>query len=124
METPTDPATGTIIKSDRTGRTRYTAQYKREVLDAFESSSLSAPAFAMQCGVKYPTFAAWIAGRRRASLPGPPKQQSDAPVFLLAEIGDASSGETLEVRLPGGAVARAADPVQLKLLAELLRHLA
>jgi hypothetical protein len=28
METPTDPATGTIIKSDRTGRTRYTAQYK------------------------------------------------------------------------------------------------
>jgi hypothetical protein len=41
METPTDPAAGTIIKSDRTGRTRYTAQYKREVLDAFESSCLS-----------------------------------------------------------------------------------
>jgi len=56
METPTDSATGPIIKSDRTGRTRYTAQYKREVLDAFEASSLSAPAFAMQCGVKYPTF--------------------------------------------------------------------
>ena len=34
------------------------------------------------------------------------------------------SGETLEVRLPGGAVARAAGPGQLKLLAELLRHLA
>ena len=67
METPTDPSAGTIIKSDRAGRTRYTAQYKRDVLDAFESSSLSAPAFAMQCGVKYPTFAAWIAGRRRGS---------------------------------------------------------
>ena len=42
METPTDPATGTgtIIKSDRTGRTRYTAQYKREVLDAFDADAL------------------------------------------------------------------------------------
>jgi hypothetical protein len=127
METPTDPATGTIIKSDRTGRTRYTAQYKREVLDAFESSSLSAPAFAMQCGVKYPTFAAWIAWRRRGSLQGPAKQRSDAPAFLLAEIGDAlsaPSGEALEIRLPGGAVARAAGSAQLRLLAELLRHLA
>ena len=82
METQTDSSTGAIIKSDRTGRNRYTAQYKREVLDAFESSSLSAPAFAMQCGVKYPTFAAWIAGRRRGSLPGPARQRSDAPAFL------------------------------------------
>ena len=125
METPTDSSAGTIIiKSDRTDRTRYTAQYKREVLDAFESSSLSAPAFAMQCGVKYPTFAAWISGRRRGSIPGSAKQRSDAPAFLLAEIGDAPSGDALEVRLPGGAVARAAGPAQLKLLAELLRHLA
>lgn len=124
METPTDSSTGTIIKSDRTGRTRYTAQYKREVLDAFESSSLSAPAFAMQCGVKYPTFAAWIAGRRRSSPSGPVHRLSTPPAFLLAEIGDSQSGETLEVRLPGGAVARAAGPGQLKLLAELLRHLA
>ena len=124
METPTDSSTGTIIKSDRTGRTRYTAQYKREVLDAFESSSLSAPAFAMRCGVKYPTFAAWIAGRRRGSLPGPAKQRSDAPAFLLAEIGETVFGEVLEIRLPGGAVARAAGSAQLRLLAELLRHLA
>ena len=124
METPTDSSAGTIIKSDRTGRTRYTAHYKREVLDAFESSSLSAPAFAMQCGVKYPTFAAWIAGRRRGSLPGPARQRQTPPAFLLAEIGEASSGDALEVRLPCGAVARAAGPVQLKLLAELLRHLA
>jgi hypothetical protein len=124
METPTDPTTGTIIKSDRTGRTRYTAQYKREVLDAFESSSLSAPAFAMQCGVKYPTFAAWIAGRRRSSPGGPVHRLPAPPAFLLAEIGDGQSGDSLEVRLPGGAVARAAGPAQLKLLAELLRHLA
>ena len=124
METLTDSSAGAIIKSDRTGRTRYTAQYKREVLDAFESSSLSAPAFAVQCGVKYPTCAAWIATRRRGSQPGPAAQRSNPPAFLLAEIGDAQSAEALEVRLPGGAVACASGPVQLKLLAELLRHLA
>jgi hypothetical protein len=92
METQTDSSTGAIIKSDRTGRNRYTAQYKREVLDAFESSSLSAPAFAMQCGVKYPTFAAWIAGRRRGSLPGPARQRSDAPAFLRGRESRELSG--------------------------------
>lgn len=124
METLTDSSAGAIIKSDRTGRTRYTTQYKREVLDAFDSSSLSAPAFAVQCGVKYPTFAAWISARRRALAAGSPKPPSASPVFLLAEIGDTPSGDALEVRLPGGAVARAIGPAQLKMLAELLRHLA
>jgi hypothetical protein len=58
METNIDQAAGVIVKSDQTGRTRYTAQYKLEVLAAFESSSLSAPVFARQCGIKYPTLAA------------------------------------------------------------------
>lgn len=124
METPTDSSTGAIVKSDRAGRTRYTAQYKREVLDAFDASSLSAPAFASQCGVKYATFAAWITARRRGSSPGSSHKASDPPAFLLAEIGESSCGEVLEVRLPGGAVARATGPAQLKLLADLLRHLA
>lgn len=52
-----DHPTTSIIKSDRTGRTRYTRQYKQEVLAAYEASSLSAPQFAAQCGIKYPTFA-------------------------------------------------------------------
>jgi DNA-binding transcriptional regulator YiaG len=64
METNIDPAAGVIVKSDQTGRTRYTSEYKREVLAAFESSALSAPVFARQCGIKYPTLAAWIGGKR------------------------------------------------------------
>ena len=67
METPTDSSTGTIIKSDRTGRTRYTAQYKREVLDAFESSSHSAPAFAMHCGVTAKTLSLTSSGSSPSS---------------------------------------------------------
>jgi hypothetical protein len=56
MSSITESTPTHIIKSDRTGRTRYTRQYKQEVLAAFESSSLSAPVFAAQCGIKYPTF--------------------------------------------------------------------
>jgi hypothetical protein len=122
MEAPTDSSAGTIIKSDRTGRTRYSSRYKQEVLDAFGSSSLSAPVFARQCGVKYPTFAAWIAGRNRGGSPPPPS--SARPAFLVAELSAAAGGEALEVRLPGGAVVSATGPAQVKLLAELLRHLA
>jgi transposase-like protein len=122
METPIDPPAGPIIKSDRTGRTRYTFEYKQEVLDAFESSSLSAPAFAQQCGIKYPTFAAWLAKRKQGNRR--PAKPTEHPSFILAELSAAPDDEVLEVRLPGGAVARAAGRDQVRLLAELLRHLA
>ena len=52
MSSITDPSTGSIVKSDRIGRTRCTRHYKQQVLAAFESSSLSAPSFAAQCGIK------------------------------------------------------------------------
>ena len=120
MSTATVQTTGIIVKSDRTGRTRYNGQYKQEVLAAFDSSSLSAPAFARQCGIKYPTFAAWIAARKR----GERQPARQGPAFVIAEVSAACDGAALEVRLPGGAVARAADAVQVRLLAELLRHLA
>lgn len=119
MPSITDQTPGVIIKSDSTGRTRYTQQYKQEVLDAFETSSLSAPAFASQCGIKYPTFAAWIAGRRR----GGRQPSHEGPAFLIAEI-PSSMDATLEVRLPGGAVVLASTQDQIPLLAALLRHLA
>lgn len=121
MSTLIDPNPGTIIKSDRVGRTRYTSQYKREVLDAFEASSLSAPAFAGRCGIKYPTFAAWLAGRNRGTRQAEPSPSR--PAFMLAEFSS-TNGEALEIHLPGGAVARVTGSAQIRQLAELLRHLA
>jgi len=56
-----------IIKSDRIGRTRYSSQYKAEVVAAYEQSGMSGQAFAEQCGVKHPTFAAWVAKSRKQS---------------------------------------------------------
>ena len=121
METNIDQAAGVIVKSDQTGRTRYTSEYKLEVLAAFESSSLSAPAFARQCGIKYPTLAAWIGARKRGDQTVP---RGSAPAFLVAEVASSANGPALEVQLPCGAVARASDAEQVRLLAALLRHLA
>ncbi|MGL4400149.1 MAG: IS66 family insertion sequence element accessory protein TnpA [Luteolibacter sp.] len=121
METNIDQAAGVIVKSDQTGRTRYTPQYKLQVLDAFESSSLSAPAFARQCGIKYPTFAAWIGARKHNDQVTP---RGSTPAFLVAEVASSANGPALEVQLPCGAVVRASDAEQIRLLAALLRHLA
>ena len=121
METNIDQADGVIVKSDQTGRTRYTPQYKREVLAAFESSSLSAPLFARQCGIKYPTLAAWIGARKRSDQTAP---RANSPAFLVAEVASSANGPALEVQLPGGAVVRASDTEQIRLLAALLRHFA
>jgi hypothetical protein len=118
-----DHPTTNIIKSDRTGRTCYTRQYKQEVLAAYKASSLSAPQFAAQCGVKYPTFASWLAAGKRGCISA---TATNRPTFLLAEV--AASPETtsavLEVRLPCGAVVRVPSRDQLPLLVELLRQLA
>ena len=121
METNIDQAAGVIVKSDQTGRTRYTAQYKLEVLAAFESTCLSAPAFAKQCGIKYPTLVAWIASRKRGDQT---PSRGSTPAFLVAEVASSANGSALEVQLLCGAVVRASDTEQIRLLAALLRHLA
>lgn len=112
----------TIIKSDRTGRTRFTRQYKQEVLAAYEASSLSAPQFAAQCGIKYPTLASWIAAAKRVSEPA---SITHRPTFLLAEVAltPAAPSSTLEVLLPCGAIVRVPTRDQLPLLVELLRQI-
>ncbi|MBV5331375.1 transposase [bacterium] len=120
MQTNSDPSTGVIIKSDRSGRVRYTDEFKREVLAAYESSSLSGPDFARQCGIKYPTLAAWVAARRRGKQPG---GAMSGPTFLVAEMASSAEQSALEMRFPGGAVARVSDAAQVRLLAVLLQHL-
>lgn len=118
-----DQHTTTIIKSDRTGRACYTREYKQEVLAAYQASSLSAPQFAAQCGIKYPTLASWLAARKRddkSSL------TTNRPAFMLAEFAPSSEhiSAALEVRLACGAVAHVTSRSQLPLLVELLHQLA
>jgi len=122
-----DTSTTGIIKSDTRGRNRYTAEFKREVLDAFEQSGLSGMQFAEQCGVKYPTFASWVK-QRREEVAGPDPRERKGPAkqqFLLAEIRDEREEEpALSVSLPGGVVARVSSRKQVSLLVELVKALA
>ncbi|TNF91037.1 MAG: hypothetical protein EP301_00200 [Gammaproteobacteria bacterium] len=123
MASMQEEAVTSIVKADRAGRTRYTDEYKAEVLEAFAGSSLSGPAFARQCGIKYPTFAAWVAKARRGKKRPEPRQTSSP--FIIAEIGhgNVSGEEVLELRLAGGATAVAGNSRQIALLAELLKAL-
>jgi len=82
---------------------------------------MSAPAFANHCGIKYPTFASWL-GKRCREERGPAHDAS--PTFLVAQLPLPDHAGGLEVRLPGGATARASDADQIRLLADLLRQLA
>ena len=112
-----------IIKADRLGRTHYTAQYKQEVLAAFAESSLSGPAFARQCGIKYSTFASWVSKRRKTN--SAPEPSGKANPFVIAEFGpEASDQDALEIQLPGGAIVHARSTHQVALLADLLKALA
>ena len=114
-------ATSKIIKTDRVGRTRYSSSYKAEVVAAYERSGMSGQAFAEQCGIKYPTFAAWVAKSRkheREAQSGKSDQQ-----FLIAEFSGPALDTTLRVELPGGAIAHVASADQAGLLAALLKTL-
>jgi transposase-like protein len=91
MSTNTDQTAGVIIKSDHCGRVRYTSQYKQEVVAAFESSSLSAPDFARQCGIKYSTLAAWVAARGCGKAK---PSRKNTPAFLVAEVSEQSKRST------------------------------
>ena len=121
MSTNTDQTAGVIIKSDHCGHARYTSQYKQEVLCAFESSSLSAPDFARQCGIKYSTLASWFAARGCGKAK---PSRKNTPAFLITEVSEQTGACSLEVQLPGAALARVADAEQIRLLATLLRQLA
>ena len=119
MTSMQEESTTSIVKSDRLGRTHYSADYKDQVFDAFATSSLSGPIFAKQCGIKYPTFASWVAKQKREATTG--ERGDGVPAFMVAEVAENSASNPLVVHLPGGAVARILSSSELPLLAALIK---
>ena len=66
-----------LLKVDRLGRVRVSAQRREALLDTFESCGVSALEFAAHVGVKYQTFATWRQNRNRQ------RRASDAPAIDL-----------------------------------------
>src|SRR5882724_8534643 len=119
---------GTILKTDTQGRVQTPATRRESLLDEFERSGLSASKFAALVGIKYQTFAAWAARRRKHTTTKSPAKPVDPVRWLEAVVQEAQAPVTpkasmVVLRLPGGAQLELADLKQVPLAAALVRAL-
>lgn len=119
---------GAILKTDTKGRVQTPTARRERLLDEFERSGLSAAKFAAVVGIKYQTFAAWAARRRKSALTKAPARSADPVRWLEAVVQEAQAPVTHQtavvmVRLPRGAQIELADLKQVPLVAALLRTL-
>jgi hypothetical protein len=131
--------TNELMKVDRRGHVRVSAQRREVLLDEFERCGVSAAEFAAHIGVKYSTFAHWrqMCSRKRA---GGGDLASSAPAALMPTGSNsatrwveavveangssgAARGASLKIALPGGASLEVSEAAQMNLAAELLRAL-
>ena len=118
---------GVILKTDTKGRVQTPPARRESLLDEFERSGLSGSKFAALVGIKYQTFAAWAARRRKhattksSAKPVDPVRWFEAVVQEAQPVTHKTSGVVL--RLPGGAQLELTDSKQVTLAAALLRAL-
>ena len=121
--TDVNETTGVIMKTDRRGRLRYTAQQKQAFLEAFESSGLSGPQFASLHGVHYQTLVSWLRKRRQARGDNHPALQSLVPAVIDGTPPREPTAAPLEIQLPCGLRLMCHGPTQLDMLTTLIRKL-
>lgn len=116
-----------IMKTDRRGRLRYTAEQKKTMVDAYQASGLSAPRFATLHGGNYQTLVSWIKKGKIQGLEAPPRSLRSALLSLVpAEIDHSNaigSGRAMEVLLPGGTKLLISSAGQVGLAVALIREL-
>lgn len=121
--------TGTILKTDTQGRVKTPPERREQLLDEFERSGLSGAKFAELAGIKYQTFAAWAARRRKQrGLPQGPTKRANPVRWLEAMVQEANPQASavatpLRVRLSTGAWIELGDVSQISLAAALVRAL-
>ena len=110
------------------GRVRTSPARRNAILDEFERSGGSGAQFAAHLGIKYPTFASWVAQRRRERGG---QREDAAPALRWVEALVETTPRTtappsgaVRIHLPGGAVMELADAAQTGLIAALLIRLA
>ena len=122
----------TILKTDTRGRVRVPVERREELLKEFDRSGISAMKFARLAGIKYATFANWLAKRRRtgggAQAHGGAEGGANSvggPVRLFEAVVDserrfALGGVCMTIEFSGGARLLVESPAQLPMVAELL----
>ena len=124
MTTPDE----SILKIDRQGRLRYSAQQRSTMVDAYFNSGLSAPQFAALHGVNYQTLVYWIKKSKVKQSSDATKTSHPALLSLVAaefDLPPLQSGtrDAIEVILPGGAKILIHSPQQVSLCMAILREL-
>jgi hypothetical protein len=122
-------ATETILKTDTKGRVKTPPERREKLLNEFERSGLSGAKFAELAGIKYQTFAAWVARRRKQrGLPQAPAKAANPVQWLEAVVQEAGAQSSnvatpLRVRLSTGAWIELNDLNQIGLAVALVRAL-
>ena len=81
-----------LLKTDIAGRVRTSPERGEALLDEFERGGLSGMRFAARYGLKYPTFASWVARRRRERMEagaGPEGEPESDPARAVQERASA-----------------------------------
>ena len=122
-------ASSTLIKTDRLGRMRTSAERREMLLDEFEQSGMSGAEFAKMIGVGYSTFAGWRQRRakERKSRSPVPSTAPDSLQMVEAVVAPQSARSRvsggLTVHLPGQARLELSRADQLPMACALLQSL-
>ena len=120
---------GLVLKTDIKGRVKTPPERRESLLNEFERSGLSGVEFAKLAGIKYQTFAAWAARRRKQrGSTAPPLKAVDPVRWLEAVVNEAqpavaSPPTPLKLRLPTGAWIELSEPNQVGLAVALVHAL-
>ena len=118
-----------ILRTDSRQRVWVSRERRQAILEEFERSGASAMRFAAYSGIKYSTFANWVARRRRAKNGASGANSGGEPKWLEAIVDERSKGQvptmrsSLRVQLPGGAYLEVSTPEEAKLAAQLVASL-
>lgn len=111
-----------ILKADRRGRLRYTAEQKQALVEAYEASGLSCPRFAALHGVNYQTLVSWLKKRRQGDSDHP-VLRSLVPAELDGPAPRHSAATPMEILLPCGVRLAVHTGSQMDMAVALIREL-
>ena len=121
------PMNESVLKTDQTGRLRYTPEQKKIMLDAYRASGLSAPRFAAHHGVNYQTLISWIKKDKQSPASTTPVGSPSKFFSLIPAViegsGNSSADAAMEICLPGGARLSIASANHVALAVALIRQL-
>lgn len=116
-----------VLKTDQSGRLRYTPEQKKIMVDAYRTSGLSAPRFAAHHGVNYQTLISWIKKDKKLPTSTTPADSLSTFFSVIPAViegsGNLSVDAAMEICLPGGSRLSITSANQIALAVALIRQL-